>query len=53
MDGNKPNPDPFIKLPSGEQTRRLGELKSQLTDGQKKLDAPMPELDQAQIAWES
>ena len=30
MDGNKPNPDPFLKLPSPKQTARLGELKEGL-----------------------
>ena len=53
MDGNKPNPDPFIKLPSAEQTKRQGELKQWVADGQKKIDAPMPELDKAQPDWEA
>ncbi len=51
MDGNKPNPDPFLRVPSPEQSARLAELKTLLADGQKKIDAPMPELDQAQTAW--
>src|SRR6185436_6137924 len=51
MDGNKPNPDPFLKLPSREQCDRQEALKKELADGQKKLDAPMPELDTAQTAW--
>src|ERR1041385_7220602 len=53
MDGNKPNPDPFIKVPTFEQTHREAELKTLLADGQKKLDAPMPELDAKQPQWES
>src|SRR5439155_21412026 len=53
MDGNKPNPDPFIKLPTSEQTNRQATLKKQLAQGQKKLDAPIPDLDKAQLAWES
>ncbi len=53
MDGNKPNPDPFIKVPTPEQTRREKELKSLLADGQKKLDAPMPDLDAKQPGWET
>jgi len=52
MDGNKPNPDPFIKLPTAEQSRRQERLKKQITDGQAKLDAPMPELDGAQADWQ-
>jgi hypothetical protein len=51
MDGNKPNPDPFIRIPSPEQTSRQEELKKLAADAQKKLDAPMPELDNAQVAW--
>ena len=51
MDGNKPNPDPFIKVPTPEQTARLADLKKHIADGQKKIDAPMPDLDQAQVAW--
>ena len=53
MDGNKPNPDPFVKLPSPEQKERLDWLKSSLADGQKKIEAPMPELDTAQEAWQA
>jgi len=53
MDGNKPNPDPFLKLPTPEQSKRQEELKTLVADGQKKLEAPMPELDQAQAAWEA
>ena len=52
MDGNKPNPDPFISLPSTEQTKRRAELKTQISDGKAKLDAPMAELDQRQVGWE-
>ena len=51
MDGNKPNPDPFIKLPSKEQSERQEWLKSHIATHQKKLEAPVPELDKAQEAW--
>ncbi len=53
MDGNKPNPDPFIKLPSEEQSRRQSELKKLVFGGQKKIDGPAPELDSAQAKWET
>jgi hypothetical protein len=53
MDGNKPNPDPFIKVPTPEQTQREKELKGMLADGQKKLDAPMSDLDAKQPQWET
>src|SRR5216117_1264141 len=51
MDGNRPNPDPFIKLPTREQAARQEWLKKRIDDGQKKIDAPMPELDAAQTEW--
>jgi mono/diheme cytochrome c family protein len=52
MDGNKPNPDPFIKLPSAEQSQRQGLLKKEMASAEPKLEEPMPELDKAQLAWE-
>jgi mono/diheme cytochrome c family protein len=51
MDGNKPNPDPFIKLPSKEQSERLAWLKQHIAEGQAKVDGPAPELDSAQGQW--
>jgi len=53
MDDNKPNPSPFIQLPSSEQTNRQAWLKKTFADGQTKLDAPIPELDKAQRSWEA
>ncbi|HUR47446.1 MAG TPA: PSD1 and planctomycete cytochrome C domain-containing protein [Candidatus Saccharimonadales bacterium] len=53
MDGNKPNPDPFIKVPTPEQTARQAELKQLVAANEKKLEIPMPELDKAQLAWAS
>ncbi|RME92770.1 MAG: DUF1553 domain-containing protein [Verrucomicrobia bacterium] len=51
MDGNKPNPPPFLKLPSPEQTRRLEWLKQHLADGERKARAADPALDEAQARW--
>src|SRR5438552_18793724 len=51
MDGNRPNPDPFIKLPSREQADRQEWLKKRIDDGQKKSEAPTPDLDAAQVEW--
>jgi mono/diheme cytochrome c family protein len=51
MDGNKPNPDPFLKLPSPEQTGRLAWLKERITDARKQLDAPSSELDASLQTW--
>jgi hypothetical protein len=53
MDGNKPNPDPFIRLPSPAQSEQQVHLKKLIGDGQKQIDAPMPELDAAQTTWQN
>ncbi len=42
MDGNRPNPDPFLRVPTSAQTNRQAELKGLITSGQGKIDAPMP-----------
>ena len=51
MDGNRPNPDPFIKIPTREQAERQAWLKTHIDEGEKKIDAPMPDLDAAQAQW--
>lgn len=53
MDGNKPNPDPFIKVPSPEQSQRQAWLKESIETGQKKLESPIPDLDEKQPAWQA
>ena len=53
MDGNKPNPDPFIQLPSPEQKAREQELTRVIAEGQKKIDEPREDLDPAQRAWQA
>ncbi|MEY2410936.1 MAG: hypothetical protein QOF48_3606 [Verrucomicrobiota bacterium] len=53
MDGNKPNPDPIIRVPAPEQTVRQAELKKLISGGQTRIDAPMPALDQAQADWQA
>src|SRR5438874_10055446 len=53
MDGNKPNPDPFIQLPSPEQKARQQELTRVIAEGQKKIDEPREDLDPAQRAWQA
>ncbi len=53
MDGNKPNPDPFLKLPTPEQGERLSWLKDQITAGVRRVEAPDPLLDAAQDEWTS
>ena len=51
MDGNRPNPDPFLSLPTPEQTARLDSLKKEIKEEQTKIDGPMAELDAAQREW--
>jgi hypothetical protein len=53
MDGNKANPEPIMRLPTAEQSRRQEELKKWLAEGQVKLDAKMPGLDAKQPEWEA
>jgi hypothetical protein len=53
MDGNRPNPDPFMKLPSPEQSARQTELKNWIMKGEDKMKEPMPELDAKQPVWEA
>ncbi|MCI0540341.1 MAG: PSD1 and planctomycete cytochrome C domain-containing protein, partial [Verrucomicrobiales bacterium] len=53
MDGNKPNPDPFLPLPTAEQKARQAELKGLITDTQTKIDRPVAELDDAQRLWQT
>ncbi len=53
MDGNGPNPEPVIKVPSAEQAARLETLKRDMDGARKKIDSVSPELDAAQSAWEA
>ena len=53
MDGNKPNPDPFLRVPTAEQTKRQEELKKLIREGQAKIDSPMPEMDKGQGEWQA
>jgi mono/diheme cytochrome c family protein len=53
MDGNKPNPDPFIKVPSSRQAGRQNWLNESIARAVKEVEAPIPSLDASQPAWES
>ena len=52
MDGNVPNPEPSIQVPTAEQTTRLAQLKKSIADGDSSLAAPRPDLDREQAGWE-
>ncbi|HVK59150.1 MAG TPA: DUF1549 domain-containing protein, partial [Candidatus Kapabacteria bacterium] len=45
MDGNKPNPDPFMKIPSPQQAERQDWLKDSIAKAQAKVDEKIPDLD--------
>lgn len=51
MDGNKPNPEPYIRVPSKEQTDRLDWLKTRIDEGRTQADAANPGLDAGQVDW--
>ncbi len=51
MDGNKKNPDPYLSLPSKEQSERLEWLKKHIADGERRLAEPVTDLDAAQAVW--
>jgi len=53
LDGNRGNAAPVLKLGSPEQIRRLEELKRAASEAEKRLAGPLPDVDDAQSAWES
>jgi hypothetical protein len=53
MDGNQPNPHPFLKLPSPDQERRLAKLTEQIDTAREELDAPNAEAEASRQAWAS
>ncbi len=53
MDGNGPNPEPVIKVPSAEQAARLDVLKRHMEGAQKRIDSVVPDLDVPQSEWEA
>jgi len=52
MDGNAPNPEPVIKVPTPDQARRLESLKTSLDTANNRVKEPVADLDAAQPAWE-
>jgi hypothetical protein len=52
MDGNIPHPDPYMKLPTAEQSERQAWLKDRIKTDQERLDAADPVLDAGQAEWE-
>lgn len=52
MDGNVPNPDPAIQVPTSEEQSRLEWLRKSIAQAKTNLEAVQPELDSAQARWE-
>jgi Protein of unknown function (DUF1553)/Protein of unknown function (DUF1549)/Planctomycete cytochrome C len=52
LDGSKGNASPLLKVPSAEQERRHIELTAAIQSAHEQMEAPWPELDKAQAAWE-
>ncbi|MCC6426383.1 MAG: DUF1553 domain-containing protein [Phycisphaerales bacterium] len=53
LDGNTGNSEPFIKLPTPDESARLEELLARSKSLSEQLDGPMPEADAAQSTWEA
>lgn len=53
MDGNAAAHPPVVRVPSEEQELRLDELGGRAAALQTAIEAPMPEVDAAQAAWEA
>jgi len=51
MDGNQPNPEPFLKLPTAAQKSRLDALKQQVEAAESELARREPEAEAARKAW--
>lgn len=53
MDGNAPNPEPVLKVPTADQAKRLERLKADIEGALKHIEAPSAKLDGDQPAWEA
>ena len=51
FDNNSPRPEPFLKLPTDEQTGRQEQLRKQVAADEAQMQAAATKLDQAQTAW--
>lgn len=51
MDGNRPDPDPTLRLPTPGQRERLEELAENIRQTEESLSRPRPEQEAARNAW--
>jgi mono/diheme cytochrome c family protein len=52
LDGRNGNAEPMVKAPSREERRESERLSRAIAAVERELDAPMAQLDEAQLAWE-
>ena len=52
LDGNKPNPDPYLRVPDAAQAARLAQFDQDIAAAEQRLEAPLPSVDAAQARWE-
>jgi len=52
LDGSKGNAEPQVPSPSRLQEASITQIDREITEARAAVDAPLPEVDQAQIAWE-
>jgi hypothetical protein len=53
LDGSKGNAEPLLKTPSPEQRQEIEGIASSIREIESRLSGPMPEVDVAQVTWES
>ncbi len=53
LDGRDGNAKPFIKVPSLEEESQLNDVRTMLALATEAMEAPMPDVDAAQLDWEA
>ena len=53
MDGNKRDPPPVVRAPTRETIDELTALRANIASTEAQLDAPDPEIDEAQSQWQA
>lgn len=53
MDGNRHDPPPIVFAPTAEDELKLKSIVQKVLDREAQLDAPMPEIDDAQSQWQA
>lgn len=53
LDGNRGNAAPLVRAPAAGEQRELDRLAAQIVQSRTELAAPWPDVDRAQLEWES